>query len=189
MLYLQMERVADTDEAGVLQDTYGRIYAIARLHEQLYQSMQGGQVRLCEYLRRLTSGLTHLYGDVSVTITAPEDGIDLDLDRAIHVGLMVNELVTNALKHAYPRGTRGDVTVTVQRVDDAIELCVRDTGLGLPAGLDLSGAKTLGLRIVQILAHRLGAKVTVGNQQGARFTFTFPRHAEPPIEPASVTRA
>jgi PAS domain S-box-containing protein len=189
MLYLQMERVADTDEAGVLQDTYGRIYAIARLHEQLYQSMQGGQVRLCEYLRRLTSGLTHLYGDVSVTITAPEDGIDLDLDRAIHVGLMVNELVTNALKHAYPRGTRGDVTVTVQRVDDAIELCVRDTGLGLPAGLDLSGAKTLGLRIVQILAHRLDAKVTVGNQQGARFTFTFPRHAEPPIEPASVTRA
>jgi PAS domain S-box-containing protein len=174
MLYLQMEALTD-EKAEVLRDTYGRIYAIARLHETLYQSMQSGRIDLGRYLRRLVDGFESLYSTVPVEIDACTDGVGIDLDRAIHVGLIVNELVTNALKHAFA-ATRGEVRVGLRAIGEELELQVRDTGRGIPPGLDLEHATTLGLRIVRILARRLDARVSVRSAAGSgtTFTVTFP---------------
>jgi PAS domain S-box-containing protein len=184
MLYLQMETVGD-EKADVLRDTYGRIYAIARLHEQLYQSMQSGLVHLEQYLGRLTSGFGAVYPKVPVKLEASAPDLFLDLDRAIHVGLMVNELVTNALKHAFS-GNAGEVHVGLHTAGAQIELCVSDNGTGLPAGLDIAQAKSLGLRIVYILARRLEATLKIQSDQGTIFRITLPLHAHAPVEPGGA---
>jgi len=183
LLYLQMEAVTDGEKAGALQDTYGRIYAIARLHEELYQAMQSGQIRLPAYLGRVIAGFESLYPAVRVTLDAAETDLALDVDRAIHVGLIANELVTNALKHAFPGRPGGRIAVRLQRAGDQLALEVRDDGIGLPSDLDLARVKTLGLRIVRILASRLEAALVVENRNGTHVRITFPLRAAPLVEP------
>ncbi|MFB3816575.1 MAG: sensor histidine kinase [Candidatus Methylomirabilales bacterium] len=183
MVYLQMEGMED-ERAAVLRDTYGRLYAIARVHEQLYQSMQSGQIAMGPYLERVLDGFRNLYA-TDLAFVAPDDGIALDLDRAIHLGLIVNELVTNALKHAFPGDRAGEVVVALRGADDRVELEVRDTGVGLPAAFSVEQARSLGLRIVHILAKRLEASVQVQSAGGTSFTIAFPRKADAPVEPAA----
>jgi two-component sensor histidine kinase len=182
MLYLQMETMEDPEKGLVLRDAYGRIYAIARLHEQLYHSLQSGRVQLAEYLGRLLDGYESLYPSVPVTLETDAADLSIDLDRAIHVGLIVNELVTNALKHAF-RDTRGEVRVALRGGVDDIQIEVRDNGKGMTGGPDLEQAKTLGLRIVHILARRLAAAVKLESRRGTTFTIAFPLLADPPVEP------
>ncbi len=179
LLYLQAETLEPGEGKSALEDASRRIYAIARLHEQLYQSLQSGRIRLDEYLARLVAGFKDLYPQVAVRLETPGDDLSLDLDRAIHVGLVANELLTNALKHAFPSGQPGEVTVGLRRVGDQLELQVRDTGKGLPPHLHLEQTTTtLGLRIVQTLARRLRAVIRVERHQGTAVTLTFPFAAE-----------
>jgi two-component sensor histidine kinase len=182
-MYLQMEAMPDRDQHQDLQDAYSRIYAIARLHEQLHQSMQSGQVHLAEYLGRLVRGFAELHPGVRITLEAGSEGLALDLDRAIHVGLTVNELLTNALKHAFPPGQPGAVTVGIRAEGDEVCLQVRDNGRGLPGDFDLDHVKSVGLRTVNILARRLEARVAIERHGGTTFTLTFPVRADPPLEP------
>jgi len=183
MIFLQMEAMPDREQHQDLEDAYSRIYAIARLHEQLYQSMGSGRVRLEAYLRRLARGFENLFANASITVEAAADGVSLDIDRAIHVGLIVNELVMNALKHAFPKGHRGEVTVALKARDDRVQLEVRDNGRGVPPDFELEQAKTLGLRTVRLLARRLEADVALHADGGTSFTLTFPVQAEEPVEP------
>jgi PAS domain S-box-containing protein len=183
LLYLQMEAVPDPQHAGVLRETYGRIYAIARLHEQLYQAMQRGEVNIPEYLARLLDGIQGLYPDVPIRFRGRDERLSLDLDRAIHVGLIVTELVTNALKHGFGGARSGEVEVRIRRLGDRIELQVQDNGAGLPAEFNVAGSRTLGLRVVHILSKRLEARIRVESRGGALFSLDFPLRSEPPIEP------
>jgi two-component sensor histidine kinase len=182
LLYLQAEALPSPDAKDALCDAYGRVFAIARLHEQLYRSMTRGEVHLPEYLGRLVIGIHDVWAEVPITLDAPE-AVTLDVDRAIHAGLIVNELVTNAAKHAFPAGRPGAVTVRVRAVGAQLELHVADDGKGLPADLDLERAKSLGLRIVHILARRLHATITVQNHMGTTFVIRFPLQAELPVAP------
>jgi two-component sensor histidine kinase len=183
LIYLQLETMPDRDQHQALQDTYRRIYAIARLHEQLYQSLQAGTIVLAEYLARLLTGFKNFFPTFQVRLDPDGAGVVLDVDRAIHVGLIVNELVTNAVKHAFPKGQNGAVTVAVRALDDKVELQVRDNGRGLPTGLDFERAKSLGLRMVGILARRLNATLRIENEAGTCFTLTFPLRGHPPLDP------
>ena len=183
LMYLQMEAMPDRDEHQDLQDAYGRIYAIARLHEQLYQSMQSGRIVLAEYLTRLAGGFEELFSHATVRVEATVDGLALDLDRAIHVGLIVNELITNALKHALPKGQSGEVSVAIGTAHDQVRICVHDDGPGLPPDLDVEHVKSLGLRTVYLLARRLEGTLEIGQGAGTTFTLTFPRDGETPVEP------
>jgi len=176
MLYLQMETVAP-DHAGVLLDAYGRAYAIARLHEQLYQSVHGGRVDLAEYLGRLAGGYEMLYPQVPVRLTARE-AVFLDLDRAVHLGLIANELVTNALKHAFPDGRSGEVHVHLWAANHHVHLQVRDDGVGWPPGVSLEEGKTLGLRIVRLLVRRLAGVIQLEHNGGVSVRLRFPLEAD-----------
>jgi two-component sensor histidine kinase len=142
--------------------------------------MQSGQVNLGEYLGRLVDGLAELHGDVDISLDAPGEAVYLDVDRAIHVGLIANELLTNAVKHGFPDGQRGEVTVHVRAIDKDVEVQVQDTGKGVSPEIDLEHAKTLGLRIVRILAQRLHGTVGIESQAGCVFTVRFPLAPDPP---------
>jgi PAS domain S-box-containing protein len=186
LLYLQAARLESAEAKTVLDEAYGRIFAIARLHEQLYQSIASGEIRLAEYLDRLITGCGDVHRNVSIALEAPDAALALDVDRAIHLGLIVNELLLNAVKHAFPNGARGVVRIGVRHVADQVEVQVRDNGRGLPAHLDVDEAKSLGLRIVHILSNRLDGTVRIENDNGAVFTLTFPLHAPAREEPRAA---
>jgi two-component sensor histidine kinase len=174
LLYLQMEGLEDADRRGMLQDTYARIYAIAKLHEQLYQSLDRGRVSVGKYLERLVEGVQKLHERLPLRVQVEGDEPELDADRAIHLGLMVNELLTNVAKHAFPDGAAGEAGVRVRTTDGRLELQIWDTGRGLPDGVDLEAAHTLGLRIVRILSRRLQAEVGIESNAGTRVTVALP---------------
>jgi two-component sensor histidine kinase len=135
--------------------------------------MQSGHVLLRDYLGQLVSGFASIYPQAGIRLDLPADPVYLDVDRAIHAGLIVNELITNAAKHAFPHGEPGEVVVSFRTSGDHLTLQVRDTGRGVPVDFDVAQTRTLGLRIVHILAKRLHATVTVENREGACFTIAF----------------
>ncbi|MFB3816560.1 MAG: PAS domain-containing protein [Candidatus Methylomirabilales bacterium] len=184
LLYLKAESTQSAEGKRILEDSYLRIFAFARLHEQLYLSMHSGHVHLCDYVRGVVKEFQGLHPELRMSLELPRDPIDLDLDRTIHAGLIVNELLLNAAKHAFPAGGGGEVSIGLEAIGDRIRLRVRDSGRGLPSGMALEDCTSLGLRLVRSLAQRLGAELVAGNCQGALFTITFPLQADPPREPA-----
>jgi two-component sensor histidine kinase len=124
-----------------------------------------------------------VHPEVKILLEAPDTGLALDVDRAIHLGLVVNELMLNAIKHAFPAGEEGEVRVGVRRLGADVELWVRDTGKGLPPGFSIERAASLGLRIVHVLAQRLHAKVHMESAGGAAFSLRFPLQADATVEP------
>ena len=184
LLELQAQAIESPEGKEALELSTGRIYAIARLYEQLYRSMSSGQVILCEYLRGLAENFQNTYATHGITVQLPPlNGIYLDVDRAIPCGLIVNELLTNAVKHAFPPEVRGTVGIGLRKVGAMVELRVWDNGRGLPADLDIATSTSLGLRLVRILALRLRADITVESYEGAAFTLTFPAHGDQPLDP------
>jgi two-component sensor histidine kinase len=176
VLFLQSESVSGMEAKEALCEAYGRAVAMARLHDQLYQSMESGRIRLVEYLRKLVAGVEQLWPAGRFRLEAPRE-VHLDPDRAIHAGLVVNELLTNAVKHAFPDGQAGEIGVRLRALADQLELEVWDTGKGLPPDLDLEGAKTLGLRMVHILARKLEADIKIERAGGTRVMLRLPLSA------------
>jgi PAS domain S-box-containing protein len=175
LLYLQAGSLQSREAQQSLHETCGRLLAIARLHEELYQSLGSGEIRLAEYLGRLVEGFESVYAGLPIRLDVGANGVTLDVDRAIHTGLIVNELVTNAVKHAFADATPGDITVRLRARGEHLELQVRDTGKGLPPGFDLARTNSFGLRIVRVLTERLGATTSVeSGSSGTAFTITFP---------------
>jgi PAS domain S-box-containing protein len=180
LLELQAEAIQSPEGKEALELSAQRIYAIARLYEQLYRSMSGGRILLCDYLRGLAENFRYVGAVSGITVRLPErNGIYLDVDRAIPCGLILNELLTNAVKHAFPPGHPGQVGIQLERQgEERVQLRVWDNGRGLPPGLDIERSNSLGLRLIRILAHRLRAQVEVDSYEGAAFTLTFPAAAE-----------
>jgi two-component sensor histidine kinase len=179
LLELQGEAIQSPEGREALELSTTRIYAIARLYEQLYRSMSSGQVVLCEYLAGLARNFQQTYSGSGIVFHLPENkGIYLDMERAIPCGLILNELFTNAAKHAFPPGRPGEVGAEVDALGDRIRLRIWDNGRGLPEGFDLQQSNSLGLRLVRILAQRLKAEIRVETYEGAAFTLTFPSAAE-----------
>lgn len=164
LLGLQSSRVGNSEIVDVLQDTRNRVRSMSLLHEMLYKSPNLARIDFGPYIRDLCGHLLLSYGSgVSmVRVEHRVSPIGLPLEQAVPCGLIVSELVSNALKHGYPDGRPGRVTVELFHNDDgALVLSVRDDGVGLPLELDLSNNATLGLQLVSRLAAQLGGRLKV----------------------------
>lgn len=183
MLNLQAASSEDTRLREALNESVDRVRAMVLTHQLLYERTDSrvATIDLGEYLGRLTQQLLSAYrakgNDVGLTLTQPEERVRLDLDRSIPCGLVVNELVTNAFKHAFPGGRRrGEVAVTLDgAAADEIVLSVADDGIGLPPGFDFENTRSLGLQLVPLLVDQLLGDLTIGTAPGAHFTVRFPR--------------
>jgi PAS domain S-box-containing protein len=177
LLSIQSTYLADPRDAQNFQESRDRIKTMALVHEKLYQSDDLASVDFGPYVERLAANLFRSYagsgGRVSLRVEVKD--VFLDADRAIPCGLIVNELVTNALKYAFPDGRNGNVTVAMHHDDDQYLLIVSDDGIGMRADFDLAETESLGLQLVNMLSNQLGGKVSMDVSQGTRFTVTFPR--------------
>jgi PAS domain S-box-containing protein len=181
LLRLESSRIDHPATKTVLKDMQNRIRAMAVLHESLYRSGSFARVDLAAYLRELTAQLQR-----SMIVGPGEIGFDLDLTeatlglhQAIPCGLIVNELVSNALKHGFPLGRSGRIRISLERVDGALRLRVADNGAGLPPDFESNRKHSLGLQLVADLARQLRGRFEVGAGQGATFDVTFTPSAPP----------
>ena len=177
-LVLQSGRVSDTGAKEALSAASQRIMAVGDLHAMLYRGGAIGTLDLGAYLGELVERLTAamVAEDGRVSIAARCMPIWIDMDRAVLVGLIASELITNGLKYAYPPPLTGTVTVTLERLAaDRARLTVRDEG----RGLDEAVAEGFGLRIVHMLARQLDATLTLRGQDGvtAEVEFAVPAEA------------
>jgi two-component sensor histidine kinase len=176
LLSLQAQHTRDVSARRLFADSQSRVQSIALVHEALYRSKDLARIRLDEYVHNLVERLFHAHSGPGDQIRASLDlsGVELSVGRAIPCGLIINELVTNALKYAFPDGRLGTVEVALRHVDAKIELVVGDDGVGLPPEVDPRGTASLGLDLVLTFAEQLEAEVDVQRQYGTRFCFRFP---------------
>jgi PAS domain S-box-containing protein len=176
LLNLQAKQIKDAESRAFFRETQDRVRSIALLHESLYQSEDLGRVDMQEYIDKLVSTLTRTYGQ-SARVVAEIDQVRLPADLAIPCGLIVNELITNALKHAFP-DTRdvgsNEIRIGMRRVDDDLELVVADNGTGVGNADDLARAETMGLTLVRDLSAQLRGRAEFDSADGARCTVRFP---------------
>jgi two-component sensor histidine kinase len=184
LLKLQRQGVADPAAADAMNDLGARIKSMALVHESLYRSENLDRIDFQDYLKALVSNLRTSFGARSSNRISIDGDVEMGLDDAIPCGMIVNELVTNALKYAFPGGKPCpgadccEIAITMDWDGTVYTLAVADNGMGLPVGLEQAATKTLGLRIVKMLGeHQLGGTIEVDRTRGTRFTIRFsPRH-------------
>jgi two-component sensor histidine kinase len=181
MLGLQTLESDDPNLEAVLARSQERLYAMGRVHEHLYRTRDLRAVDMRDYLSGLVTHLQHSLGRPDIELVFDVDDVKLDLDTASPCGLIVNELVTNAFKHAFPETAPREgqaqykIHVSLQREGDSLTLTVRDNGVGLKP--DALAAPSLGIQLVQLLTSNLNgtfrAKVLPDRPSGATFTVRF----------------
>jgi two-component sensor histidine kinase len=160
MLYLQASDAGDPVLSDRLNEASTRISAVGRAYERLAYNADYERIGLASYLREVIDDLEAAVAPCKVQLEVPEE-IQFAADRAILVALIINELVLNAGKHAYPNSAGGSIWVrVVQKDNDLVQISVRDEGVGLPAGFDPLASKRLGSRLINALANQLGAELT-----------------------------
>ena len=163
LLNLQSRKLTDAALIDVLASTRDRVKAMASVHEQLYESGDFAKIDLCEYIRNLVRMLTHAHSPAGVSVRPVFDlgSVTVDLNTAVPLSLIANELITNALKYAYSGRREGTLTIGLHADGDWNELRITDDGPGLPAGVEPSTTKTLGLRLVRDLARQIRGEVKI----------------------------
>jgi PAS domain S-box-containing protein len=171
---LQLRQVEDPQMKQYLSETKNRVRAMSLVHEKLYQSESLSHIDLADYLRYLSSQLFSYYSTDSrrVNLVVEVGKATVDINTAIPLGLIVNELVSNALRHAFPGDRKGTITLAGGLVDDVLTLSVSDDGVGIPSGYDWKNAKSLGLRLVNILTDQIDGTITVPETPGTMFIIT-----------------
>lgn len=176
LMRLRSNQLQSGEARDALENTQSRIRSMALLHEALYCSGNLASINLQDYVSRLATQILRAANcSEGVEIATETDPLSVSLDTAIPCGLIINELVVNSLKHAFPAEGQGRVTVQLKRSDESqVRLTVSDNGCGLPSGLDIERLESLGLHLVCDLVRQLGGQLEFFGPPGARFCINFP---------------
>ncbi len=178
MLALQASAESDIKIVNALEESNRRVNVMARIHESFCRSDDMPRVNAGDYLGSIIDDVKLSYaGDPrEIRFNEKVDDVVFDIDRAISVGQIISELISNTLKHAFPKGKGGSVDVSLrQKGEGSVELIVVDDGVGLPEGLDIEKSTSLGLKLVAALATGLGGKINVDCSRGTKFSMVFER--------------
>jgi len=176
LLSLQSHFIDDIKILRMYDETLNRVKSIAAVHELLYQQRGTSKIDLGNYIRKLAGGLFEFYGvrkdKIKLTIKAGD--LPLTLDKAVPCGLIINELISNSLKHAFPESRKGELTVALNFDGSKYVLAVTDNGIGFLEQTQMDQSKTLGLQLVKILADQLGGALTLHPADPTEVRIEFP---------------
>lgn len=177
LLNLQIDSVKDTHLSQALMESQNRITSMALIHEKLYRSSDLMLINFKEYVNDLAVGLFQAYGvnmgNIKLNINVEE--ISMDIDHAIPAGLIINELITNSIKYAFPEDRKGMIYINSRLLNDKqVEIVIGDNGIGIPEDLDLRNTRTLGLHLVTTLVeNQLHGKIDLYTNKGSEFGIQF----------------
>lgn len=177
LLRLQSEYVTDEHYIGLFRESQGRIKSLSMIHERMLENEDASRIDFREYIKNLAASALASYRARTphVRLNLNVDPVSFDVDTAIPCGLLINELLSNSLKHAFPQGMQGEIHISLKKSGSGeYELSVRDTGVGLPKDIDPRSSDTLGLRLISTLAEgqlegRLSMKTGNGTEARIRF--------------------
>jgi len=173
LLRLQSNYITDDKYIEMFKESQNRIKSMALIHEKLYQSRDLEEINFREYITDMVQRLLQFYNGQNIALVMDVDDILMEVDTAVPCGLIINELVSNSLKHAFP-DRKGEIRVGLHRSDSTIELIVADNGVGIPDDIDFRNTETLGLRLVTILAEdQLDSEIKLTRKKGTEFCITF----------------
>jgi two-component sensor histidine kinase len=177
LLKLQSAKIKEKPYADILKESQYRIKSMAYVHEKLYQSGDFSKIDFKSYVKTLVNSLFRSYGvnPAKIALRVEVDEVSLELDSAIPCGLIINELVSNALKYAFPEDRKGEVRVALGSTkEDKFMLTVSDNGAGMPEHIDFRNTESLGLHLVTILAEdQLHGKVELNRIEGTKYCIKF----------------
>jgi two-component sensor histidine kinase/FixJ family two-component response regulator len=177
LLSLQADVIQDARVRKMFEESQHRINTMALLHETLYQTGDLARIEFSAYIRTLVTQLFHAAGVSArrIALEIEADEIPLEVTTAVPCGLLVNELVTNCLKHAFPGQGSGVIWIVLRAsADGNITIQVSDTGVGFPEGVDFRSTDSLGLQLVCLLTEQLSGTIALERLEGTTFTLTFP---------------
>lgn len=175
LLQLEGLNTEDDHTEKILKNSQLRIQSMATVHEMLYQANDFNKLSFDDFLSEMISSIQQVYAmePPKIKINMDVKDIQLNVNQAVPFGLIINELVTNAYKHAYPEDQNGPIFVILKEEDSKIFLEVNDQGVGLPANFDFVESESLGLSLVKILASQLGADIKFNGKQGTKVSLVF----------------
>ena len=177
LLHLQSQSITEEKYLDMFEDSQNRIKSMALIHEKLYSAQDMARIDFKEYIQSLASKLFRTYETSSrISMAMDVEDISFDIDTAVPCGLIINELIANSMKHAFPGGRKGKIRIALRKVNlnGLHELIVGDNGVGLPKGLDVEKAASLGLNLIQQLAkNQLNGSVEVHEDKGTEFLIRF----------------
>ncbi len=175
ILNLQSSYVKDEKTLEVLRESQQRIKSMSFLHETIYRTADFSKLEFTNYLRSIASNLIQSYRtpDVHIDFVDNMETVFLNLDQSIPCGLIVNELVSNALKYAFKGKKKGKLKITLNEKDGVVTLIIADDGVGLPKDFNYDKTDSLGIQLVYALTEQLDAKMDVANKKGASFSIVF----------------
>lgn len=175
ILNLQSSYVEDTKTLEIINESQNRIRSMSYIHESLYQTKDFSSINFADYITNLVQNLVHsyqLYHD-KIDLKFKVGSVQLALDQAIPCGLILNELVSNALKYAYPGDKKGEIVIEVSEVDGKVSIAVEDFGIGLPDNFKIESSESLGLSLVYTLVDQLDGQLSLKRVGGTKFLITF----------------
>ncbi len=176
LLSLQAAGLQEPVAREAFADSIRRVRSMALIHERLYRSGNLSQIDFAQYLTAVASDLAHALHRPGVGVNVEAAELMLSLDLAVPCGLIANELITNALKHAFPDGRKGAVVASLERrADGLVVLTIADNGIGLPEGTDVTALTSMGWSTVQALVDQIGGTLAIGPRPGTRVSVTFPQ--------------
>jgi two-component system, sensor histidine kinase PdtaS len=180
LLNLQSRHIADPNALQAVREGRNRVKSIALIHQQLYQRESLTAINLKHYLKDLMQSIDQSFRDSGKEIThqvaCPE--LLLDVEAAVPIGLIVNELVTNSYKHAFHHKNKGIITLHIEADEPSMQLIIQDNGDGLPEGFNLQEQKSFGLKMINTLVNKLKASFTIEQDSGAKFILHIPNYSD-----------
>ena len=176
LLDMTRMRTPDSTTNSILTDTMMKIKTMAQIHTRLYESKQFDKINMGSQIRDQVTDLSSIYGrsGAEIQITIDSEDIYLPVDQAIPCALVVNEVLSNAFKHAFRGKTQGILNVSAKQTDDHISIIIKDDGVGIPGDIDIYKTTSLGLKLIRNLVLQLHGSVTITSNQGTKVMVEFP---------------
>jgi len=176
LLNIQSQNIEDKKYKDLFIDSQNRILSMSFIHEKLYQSENFAQINFKEYINEIVSNIFSSYSqNTNIKIDIDVDDIQINMDYAVPCGLIINELVTNSFKYAFPDGRQGKIQISAKSNDNnMIQLSISDDGIGIPKDLDIRNTKSLGLDLVTSIAEgQLQGEIILNREKGTEFQINF----------------
>jgi len=170
---LQLRSTENKELHSLLQENQSRIITIANLHDKLFKQDNVQNVDLDIYLKALTEDIVKSYPQGNLKISMDLDEIKIHVDKTILIGLLVNEIITNAIKHAFSNQPKPEINIKLKTVNKNIEFVISDNGKGSDLKLDSPNRKSLGFKLIRSLSKQLNAKIELNNISGLTYKFEF----------------